>query len=272
MTSGGNAGAGAGANAPTAGAEGGIAESVSMAAHGHEAPASVSVGYDAEFGDPTGYMSSTQIDAVTQATATISRNAGSRSIQIAQRDAMVAAGVPGRLAGELAVEAMRSGRSAPAGSIEERMGVFPDQIAATAATAMMPAGMGMVIGAVDFLADQAVIAGWDVQDPSGMDYGDTPQSTGGQGGVGVDMAAPAPTPAPAPPPAPPPVEPVAAAPAPAPAPSGPTAATGATATPLSAVGAASTRARRRGRSSTIATSTLGVPQSATVARKTLLGS
>ena len=265
MTSGGNAGAGSGANAPTAGAEGGIAESVSMASFGAEPEADI--GYDDIGPGSHSGLGPAQIDAIEAASVSISRNAGSRSNQVAQRDAMVEAGVPARQAGEVAVSAMQQARSAPRGSIEERMGVFPDQIAATAATAMMPAGMGMAVAMFDQLADAAVMAGWDVQDPSGMDYGDTPQSTGGQGGVGVDMVEPA-----APPPAPPPVESVAAAPAPAPAPSGPTAATGATATPVSAVGAASTQARRRGRSSTIATSTLGVPQAATVARKTLLGS
>ena len=260
MSSNGNGGAGGG----TAGGEGGPAESVGQMAHGAEAPASVDVGYDAEFGDPTGYMSSAQIDAVTQATTEISRNAGSRSVQTAQRDAMVEAGVPGRLAGEIAVEAMSEARGSALGGLAK-----PDEIAATAATAGMPMGMGMVVTMFDRLADAAVMAGWDVQDPSPVDYGDTPQSAGGLGGPGVDMVEPAPTPAPAPPPPPPPV---AAAPAPAPAPPGPPAATGATATPLSAVGAASTRARRRGRTATIATSTLGVPQAATVARKTLLGS
>jgi hypothetical protein len=266
MSSSGNAGAGAGAGA--AGAEGGPAESPSMAAHGtEEAPAPGD--YNDEFGDPTGYMSSAQVDAVTQATTTISRNAGSRSIQVAQRDEMVAAGVPGKLAGDLAVEAMRSGRSAPAGSLEESFGVKPDEIALSAVT-FMGTGIGMVAGMFDQLADKAVAAGWDVQDPSGMDYGDTPQSTGGQGGPGVDMpAAPAP---PQPAPAPPPTAPTAAPTAAPPAAAGPTAATGATATPLSAVGAASTRARRGGRTATIATSTLGVPGQATVARKTLLGS
>jgi len=56
------------------------------------------------------------------------------------------------------------------------------------------------------------------------------------------------------------------------------AATGATATPLTAVGAATSRAKRRGSTATIATSTLGLPSPAPVARprltagtKTLLG-
>ena len=267
MTSGGNAGAGAGAgaNAPTAGAEGGIAESVSMASFGAEAETQ---GFAGSVDDPTeasavgaGSMSEA-FGAMQEANTAVGHYEGLH----AATGVMTRAGMPEPTARSTAVT-MAVARD------PEALGGLTTQteIAATAATAMAP-GFGMIAQIGQELGHMAFEAGWDVRDPSPVDYGDTPQSTGGQGGVGVDMAAPAPTPAPAPPPAPPPSETVAAAPAPAPAPSGPTAATGATATPLSAVGAASTRARRRGRSSTIATSTLGVPQSATVARKTLLGS
>lgn len=271
MGSSGNGGAGGGG---MAGAEGETAESISMAALGYEEdPASVDVGYDTEFGDPTGYMSSAQLDAVAQATETISRNAGSRSVQVAQRDAMVAAGVPGRVAGEIAVDAMQRARSAPTGSVEDRIGITPDRIAASALMFNTP--FTPIAGLADFLADEAVKAGFDVQDVGEVDAGDTPASVGGDAappspavlagssqttaGSTTMAQAPAVTPAPS------------ATSAPAATQTGPTSAAAATATPLTAVGARRTQARRRGRSSTIATSTLGVPGQAGVARKTLLG-
>lgn len=236
MTSGGNAGAGAGAD-----------------------------GFAGSVDDPT-EATGFGVDSLTEAAQAMEQTSGYYAGLNAAATVMERTGMPQATAREAALSMQDAREGTALGGLTTR-----SQMALGAAT-FGAQGLGMVASIGQMMGRAAFAAGWDVQDPSGMDYGDTPQSTGGQGGVGVDMAAPAPTPAPAPPPAPPPVEPVAAAPAPAPAPSGPTAATGATATPLSAVGAASTRARRRGRSSTIATSTLGVPQSATVARKTLLGS
>ena len=119
----------------------------------------------------------------------------------------------------------------------------------------------------EMLAEKAWDAGWDVGDPDvgqGFDTGGLPDLPGVESaGPGPDLVTPDVT-----------VDAgttdggtttdtgggATAAPQPAP----PT-------TPIAAVGAATSRARRRGRTATVATSTLGVTTAAPVARKTLLG-
>ena len=121
------------------------------------------------------------------------------------------------------------------------------------------------------LAEEAWDLGWSVEDPDtgqGFDTGglpDTPSVDAASPGPDFDVGATVPPPVvedntfddgttttdPGPPTTPDPAVPAA--------------------TPSGAVGTATSRARRRGRTETIATSTLGVPSTAPVARRTLLG-
>ena len=121
------------------------------------------------------------------------------------------------------------------------------------------------------LAEEAWDRGWSVDDPDtgqGFDTGglpDTPGVDAASPGPDFDVGATVPPPVvedntfddgttttdPGPPTRPDPAVPAA--------------------TPSGAVGTATSRARRRGRTETIATSTLGVPSTAPVTRRTLLG-
>ena len=247
-----------------AGAEGEIAESVSMAALGYEETEA----FEGSVDDPT-ETTGQGAGAMTEAAQAMQQASGFYSGLNAAANVLERAGMPPQAARDaaLGLDDSRNRDVAAGGLITET------SMARTAATFGTPIGMAATLG--EMLGRAAFASGFDVQDVGEVDAGDTPASVGGdaappspavlaagssQTAGSTTMAqAPAATPAPS------------ATSAPAATQTGPTSAAAATATPLTAVGARRTQARRRGRSSTIATSTLGVPGQAGVARKTLLG-